>query len=92
MASKRERKKQRDRTSSKQLKGLKLFQHLLTMASRQLDIQLIPEFNSVATDMPIMEWLEDLKLTCELCEITKSRASSATTIKKCGLRNISVAI
>ena len=41
------------------------------MASRQFDIWLIPEFSGAATDRPIMEWLEDLELTCELCEITK---------------------
>ena len=41
------------------------------MASRQFDIQLIPEFSDAATDTPIMEWLEDLELTCELCDITK---------------------
>ena len=41
------------------------------MASRQFDIQLIPKFSGVVTDMPIMEWLKDLEVTCELCEITK---------------------
>ena len=63
----RERKKQRDGTGGKQLK---LFRLLLTMASWQFDIRLIPEFSGAATDMPIMEWLEDLELTCELCKIT----------------------
>ena len=42
-----------------------------TMASRQFDIRLIPEFSGAATDVPIVEWLEDLELTCDLCEITK---------------------
>ena len=65
------------------------FRVLLTMASRQFDIQLISEFSATATDMPIMEWLEDLELTCELCEITKG---SATMTKRCGPRNISAAI
>ena len=41
------------------------------MASRQFDVRLIPEFSGAATDMPILEWLEDLELTCELCEISK---------------------
>ena len=41
------------------------------MASRQFDDRLIPEFSGAATDTPILEWLEDLELTCELCEISK---------------------
>ena len=41
------------------------------MASKQFDIRLIPEFSGAATDTPIMEWLEALELTCELCEITQ---------------------
>ena len=41
------------------------------MASRQFDVRLIPEFSGAATDTPILEWLEDLELTCELCEISK---------------------
>ena len=40
-----------------------------TVESRQFDF--VPEFSSMITDIPIMEWLEDLELTCELCEITK---------------------
>ena len=47
------------------------FSIIRTMASRQFDIRLIPEFSSAATDIPIMEWLEDLELICELCKITK---------------------
>ena len=27
------------------------------MASRQFDVQLIPDFSGMATDIPIMEWL-----------------------------------
>ena len=41
------------------------------MTSRQFDVRHIPDFNSTATVIPIMEWLEDLKLIYELCEITK---------------------
>ena len=41
------------------------------MASKQFDVRLIPEFSGAATDTPILEWLEDLELTCELCEISK---------------------
>ena len=32
---------------------------------------LSPEFSCTATDTPVLEWLEDLELTCELCEISK---------------------
>ena len=31
------------------------------------DVRLIPEFSSAATDMPIVEWVENLELVCELC-------------------------
>ena len=41
------------------------------MASRQFDVRLIPEFSGAATDTPILEWLEDPELTCELCKIPK---------------------
>ena len=41
------------------------------MAFRPFDVRLIPEFIGAATDTPILEWLEDLELTCELCEISK---------------------
>ena len=41
------------------------------MASRQFDVWLIPKFSGAATDTPILEWLEDLELTYELCEISK---------------------
>ena len=45
--------------------------HPMSTASVNLSIKLIPKFSSAAMDTPIMEWLEDLELTCELCEITK---------------------
>ena len=41
------------------------------MVSRQFDVRLIPEFSGAATDTLILEWLEDLELTCELCEVSK---------------------
>ena len=41
------------------------------MASRQFDVRLILEFSGETTDTPILEWLENLELTCELCEISK---------------------
>ena len=31
------------------------------------DIQLIPEFSGAATDMPIVKWVENVELVCELC-------------------------
>ena len=42
-----------------------------SMANRQFDLQLIPKFHGVATDLPVMECLEDLELTCELCKRDK---------------------
>ena len=76
----REREKERERermkekregTGSKQLKGFKQIWHLLTIASRQFDIRLIPVFSGAATETPITEWLEDLELTCKFCELVK---------------------
>ena len=37
----------------------------------RFDIRQIPEFSGAATDWPVVVWLEDLELTCELCEIDK---------------------
>ena len=31
------------------------------------DVRLIPEFSGAATDMPIVEWVENVELVCELC-------------------------
>ena len=31
------------------------------------DIQLIPEFSGTVTDMPVVEWVENVELVCELC-------------------------
>ena len=31
------------------------------------DVRLIPEFSGAATDMPIVEWIENVELVCELC-------------------------
>ena len=33
------------------------------------DIRLIPEFSGAVTDMPIVEWVENVELVCELCAI-----------------------
>ena len=35
---------------------------------KQFDIQLIPEFSRVATNLSIVKWLEQMKLVCELCD------------------------
>ena len=31
------------------------------------DVWLIPKFSGAATDMPIVEWIENVELVCELC-------------------------
>ena len=31
------------------------------------DVRLIPEFSGAANDMPIVEWIENVELVCELC-------------------------
>ena len=31
------------------------------------DVRLIPEFSGAATDMPIVKWVENVELVCELC-------------------------
>ena len=36
------------------------------MTGKAFDIWLIPEFNGAATDMPIVEWIENMELVCEL--------------------------
>lgn len=41
------------------------------MADRGFDKRLIPEFNVATTNMPIIEWIENIELLCELCEIKK---------------------
>ena len=41
--------------------------YLLMMEGKMFDIQLIPEFSGAATNMPIVEWVENVELVCELC-------------------------
>ena len=41
--------------------------YLLAMEGKMFDVQLIPEFSGAATDMPIVEWVENVELVCELC-------------------------
>ena len=37
------------------------------MEGKMFDVWLIPEFSGAATDMPIVEWVENVELMCELC-------------------------
>ena len=37
------------------------------MEGKMFDIWLILEFSGAATDMPIVEWIENVELVCELC-------------------------
>ena len=39
---------------------------------RGLDVWLIPKFSGAATDLPIEEWIENMELVCELCEMTRA--------------------
>lgn len=41
----------------------------LGMTSKQSDIRLIPEFSVAATNLPIVEGLENVELICELCDL-----------------------
>ena len=42
-----------------------------TMDGKAFDVQLIPEFCSTIIDIPIVEWIENVELVCELCTIDK---------------------
>ena len=37
------------------------------MEGKMFDVRLIPEFSGAATDMPIVQWVENVELVCELC-------------------------
>ena len=37
------------------------------MDGKALDVWLIPEFSSVIIDMPIVEWIKNVELVCDLC-------------------------
>ena len=41
--------------------------YFLVMDGKIFDVQLIPEFSGAATDKPIVEWVENVELVCELC-------------------------
>ena len=40
--------------------------YFLAMEGKIFDVRLIPEFSGAATDMPIVEWVENVELVCEL--------------------------
>ena len=37
------------------------------MEGKIFDVRLIPEFSGAVTDMPIVEWVENVELVCKLC-------------------------
>ena len=39
----------------------------MAIEGKTFDVWLIQEFSGAATDMPIVEWVENVKLVCELC-------------------------
>ena len=41
------------------------------MTDKAFDVRLIPEFSGAATDMPIVEWIKNVELVCELCAMNK---------------------
>ena len=41
--------------------------YFLAIEGKIFDVRLIPEFNGAATDMPIVKWIENVELVCELC-------------------------
>lgn len=41
------------------------------MEGKVFDVRLIPEFSGAPTDMPIVEWIENVELVCELCAMDK---------------------
>ena len=51
------------------LKSTFKLEALSAMEGKMFDDRLIPEFSGVATDMPIVEWVENVELVCELCSM-----------------------
>ena len=52
------------------LSNQKLFRQIyyfLAMEGKTFDVRLVPEFIRAAIDMPIVEWIENVELVCELC-------------------------
>ena len=46
---------------------LEAIYYLLAIEGKMFDIWLILEFSGAATDIPIVEWVENVELVCELC-------------------------
>ena len=46
---------------------LQAIYYFLTMEGKIFDVRLIPEFSGATTDMPIVEWVENVELVCQLC-------------------------
>ena len=39
------------------------------------DVRLIPEFSGAVTDVPIVEWVKNVELVCELCTMNNVKPS-----------------
>ena len=53
--------------STFKLQAISARYNLLAMEDNMFDARLIPEFSCAVTDMPIVEWVENVELLCELC-------------------------
>ena len=47
--------------------AISVIYYLFAMEGKMFDVWLILEFSGAATDMPIVEWVENVELVCELC-------------------------
>ena len=53
--------------SAFKLQAILVRYYFLAMEGKIFDIRLIPGFSGAVTDMPIVEWVENVELVCELC-------------------------
>ena len=53
--------------STYKLQAISARYYLLAMEGKMFDVRLILEFSGATTDTPIVEWVEDVELVCELC-------------------------
>ena len=49
------------------LQAISVRYYFLAMEGKIFNVRLILEFSGAATDMPIVEWVENVELVCELC-------------------------
>ena len=49
------------------LQAISVRYYFLAMEGKIFDVRLIPKFSGAATDMPIVEWVENVELVCGLC-------------------------